>query len=326
MNRILRSVLSLGIASWTFGLTFAAKSARGGGATTIPAGSQIEVRLLDRLDTGQARAGQTFSATVANPVAVGGRTVLARDTKLVGRVVEAVSSGRLNRPASLTLELTEAGGATIVTEPLHIDGKSHLLRNVALIGGESAAGAIIGAAVGGEKGAGLGAAIGAGAGTGTAYMTGKKEIVLPVETRLTFVMAGGDAASAPAAAYRTHSDPRSDSEPPDFSEADRRIILRYYETNGEGLPPGLAKRGGHLPPGLERHLERDGTLPPGLQKRLEPLPVELDRQLRPLPGGYVRVVLDGRVLILDAQNRILDQMYVSRGRYQDEQGEDRDDD
>src|SRR5712692_5127092 len=87
---------------------------QGGG---LPAGTQIQVRLLDQLDSGRARAGQTFSATVANPVVVNGRTVLARDAKISGRVVEVVSSGRLKQPASLTLELTEAGGGDITTEP-----------------------------------------------------------------------------------------------------------------------------------------------------------------------------------------------------------------
>jgi hypothetical protein len=103
------------------------------------------------------------------------------------------------------------------------------------------------------------------------------------------------------------------------------MILHYYETNTESLPPGLAKRGGHLPPGLEKHLEREGSLPPGLEKRIQPLPLELDRQLRPLPASYARVVLEGRVLILDAHNRILDLMYTSGGQRHRED-EDRDED
>ncbi len=40
-----------------------------------------------------------------------------------------------------------------------------------------------------------------------------------------------------------------------------------YGRYGRGLPPGLAKRNGNLPPGLERHIERTGELPPGLQKK-----------------------------------------------------------
>ncbi len=41
-----------------------------------------------------------------------------------------------------------------------------------------------------------------------------------------------------------------------------------YGRYERGLPPGLAKRNGNLPPGLQRHVERTGELPPGLQKRM----------------------------------------------------------
>src|SRR5215475_14835072 len=56
-----------------------------------------------------------------------------------------------------------------------------------------------------------------------------------------------------------------------FLPEERRIIESYYRSGGpsKGLPPGLAKRGGKLPPGLQKHLEKNGTLPPGLQKRLQ---------------------------------------------------------
>ncbi len=298
----------------------------------LPAGTRVEVRLLNQLDTEKAQVGQTFSATVATPVVTGGKTVLASGAKVSGRVLEAVSSGRLKRPASLTLELTQAGGSSLATEPLRIDGKSHLLRNVAIIGGESVAGAIIGGATAGKKGAAIGAAIGAGAGTATAYMTGKKEIVLPVETALTFVVAGGSPAgttSAEARGARQLSTSPSQTreragaaQEPLFSDRDRRLIRRYFARQTGNLPPGLAKRGGHLPPGLERHLERDGTLPPGLQKRVEPFPEDLESELPRLRPGYTRVILGGRALILDANSRIADLMSIRRG--ENEQGEDED--
>jgi hypothetical protein len=75
----------------------------------------------------------------------------------------------------------------------------------------------------------------------------------------------------------------------------------------KGLPPGLAKRGGNLPPGLQKKLDRDGKLPPGLQKRLEPLPVDLDRRLPRLPEYYERVILERDIVLIDRRtNRILD--------------------
>ena len=98
---------------------------------------------------------------------------------------------------------------------------------------------------------------------------------------------------------------------PHFLAEERRIIEQYYRRGkkgkAKGLPPGLAKRGGNLPPGLQKHLERNGQLPPGLQKRLEPLPVDLSRQLPPLPEHWERVIVERDVILLDRRtNRILD--------------------
>lgn len=99
-----------------------------------------------------------------------------------------------------------------------------------------------------------------------------------------------------------------------FLPEERRAIEDYYrktedkkKKSKKGLPPGLAKRGGNLPPGLQKKLERDGELPPGLQKRMEPLPVDLDRRLPRLPDNWQRVVVERDVILIDRRtNRILD--------------------
>jgi hypothetical protein len=90
-----------------------------------------------------------------------------------------------------------------------------------------------------------------------------------------------------------------------FGKHDREIISGYYANRGSNLPPGLAKRGGDLPPGLEKHLERNGTLPPGLQKRIEPCPVELERQLPPLPADYQRAVIGAHIVILNRHTNVI---------------------
>ena len=69
---------------------------------SLPAGKEIKVRLNTQLDTGETQVGQTFAGTVAEPVVVNGRTVLAQGASVSGRVTEVVSSGRLKRPASIT--------------------------------------------------------------------------------------------------------------------------------------------------------------------------------------------------------------------------------
>ncbi len=89
--------------------------------------------------------------------------------------------------------------------------------------------------------------------------------------------------------------------------ADSRVILDYFHPTGSGLPPGLAKRGGDLPPGLEKQLRRKGRLPPGLQKKLVAFPVDLEARLGPLCGGCRRATLGTwALLIQDATNVILD--------------------
>ena len=301
-------------------------------STSVPAGTEIKVRITSQLDTGEAKAGQAFSGTLAQPVVAGGRTVFAKGTSVEGRVIEAVSSGRLKRPASITLQLTSIGGRAVSSEPLRIDGKSHLLRNAALIGGGAGAGAVVGGIAGGKKGAAIGAAIGAGAGTATAFITGKNEIVIPSEAEIPFVAGSGTTATTSTASSSqpavqkgskaivgdsgrvTSGGPASQAaqaaEALVFSSRDQNIIRGYFQTQRSNLPPGLAKRGGRLPPGLERQLQKNGTLPPGLQKRVEPFPADLTSQLPKIPGGYSRVILAGKALLLDRNNKILDLMAV----------------
>lgn len=95
-----------------------------------------------------------------------------------------------------------------------------------------------------------------------------------------------------------------------FSYHDRDVIQNYFRRYRSNLPPGLAKRGGNLPPGLMRQLRVRGTLPPGLEKRVRPFPPRLSRELPPLPHGYRRVVLGPRALIISSRNVVIAIMNV----------------
>jgi len=163
-------------------------------SVTIPAGTELAVRLDSAINTGSTPAGAEFSGTLANSVVVGGTDVAPVGSAVTGKVTNVVSSGRLNRPAELSLVLTSLavkGGekVDITTDTWSSKGESHKKRNIEMIGGGAAAGAIIGAIAGGKKGAAIGGAVGAGGGTGVAAYTGKKEIVLAPETKLTFALA-----------------------------------------------------------------------------------------------------------------------------------------
>jgi hypothetical protein len=90
-----------------------------------------------------------------------------------------------------------------------------------------------------------------------------------------------------------------------FTVQERTVIKDWFANprNLSGLPPGLAKRE-KLPPGLERQLKERGKLPPGLQKKIQPLPPELDKQLRVLPTGWRRVVIAGNVIMMNEKTAV----------------------
>src|SRR5258708_5271847 len=88
----------------------------------------------------------------------------------------------------------------------------------------------------------------------------------------------------------------------EFSPRDRRIISECLVENRSDLPPGLAKQD-RLPQGLERQLQRNGTLPPGLQGRVQPLPSVCTPRLRRRRPDWVRVLLGGRIILLDPTQR-----------------------
>lgn len=156
----------------------------------LPEGTVVAVTLDQALSSEDSSSGQTFEATVSDSIVVGGKTVVAKGSRAIGRVVEAESSGRLHNPGRLVLDLAsiEVGGTRydIDTSNANREGESHKKNNVIFIGGGTAAGAIIGGIIGGGKGAAIGAAAGAGGGTATAAATGKNEVHLPAETHLRF--------------------------------------------------------------------------------------------------------------------------------------------
>jgi len=160
---------------------------------TLPDETAIRVTLNQAVASDQTRPGDHFEATVSQPVVIADKTVIPRGTPVEGLVVDAHRSGRLAGRGRLQLALEEVtinGKAYAIHTDAHTRaGANHKKRNLELIGGGAGGGVLIGAIAAGGKGALIGGPIGAGAGTAVAFITGRKNLRLPPESRLTFTLA-----------------------------------------------------------------------------------------------------------------------------------------
>ena len=159
---------------------------------TVPVGTAIHVTLDQTLASNRNRPGDDFEASLSQPVVINGKTVIPKGARVRGVVVDSKESGRLQGVARLQLELRDvvvgSKSYDLETNSVRRTGGNHNKRNVGFIGGGTAGGALIGAIAGGGKGAAIGAAVGAGAGTAGAAATGKKDIIIPAETPLSFLL------------------------------------------------------------------------------------------------------------------------------------------
>jgi len=158
----------------------------------IPTGTPITVRLIEGVDSNVARLGQTFRASVDDPVMVNGQTVIPRGADALAKLVEDKQSGKFEGRTVLTLALTDItiNGQMVDTTTGDVSqaSSSRGARTAKVVGGTTALGAIIGALAGGGRGAAIGAASGAAVGGTAQVLTKGQQVKIPSETRLTFVL------------------------------------------------------------------------------------------------------------------------------------------
>ena len=90
-----------------------------------------------------------------------------------------------------------------------------------------------------------------------------------------------------------------------FSDREAAIILEYYRGHESQQPRG-GKGHKSLPPGIAKNLRRGKPWPPGIAKQV--LPAGLIDLLPPVPRGFERVVLDGRVLLVEIATQVIHDM------------------
>jgi hypothetical protein len=160
---------------------------------TIPAGTILKVRMIDAVDSEVSQLGQTFQASLDEPVmGSNGETLVARGADVVAKLVEEKQSGKISGRAELTMDLVSirVNGRMVDlnTEEVTTSSESRGGKSGKVIGGTAAVGAILGGIFGGGKGAAIGAASGAGAGGAVQVLTKGQRVRIPAETRLSFTL------------------------------------------------------------------------------------------------------------------------------------------
>ncbi len=160
-------------------------------SVTLPQGALIDVRMGEALSAKINVVGDTFVATLDQPLVVDGFVIAERGARAEGRVVESEAGGRARGGSRLSVELTslhtsDGQNVRIATAPFLKQVSPSYGKDAAKVGAGAAIGAIIGAIAGGGKGAGIGAGVGGAAGAGDVIFTRGKPAAIPAETRISF--------------------------------------------------------------------------------------------------------------------------------------------
>ncbi|HYP14767.1 MAG TPA: hypothetical protein VEQ63_12640 [Bryobacteraceae bacterium] len=158
---------------------------------TIPSGTLLTVRVDQSLSSLTNQAGDSFRASLDQPLIVDGAVLAERGARIEGRVVEVDPGGRTQGRARLALELVRLNTSDGQRLRLQTDSfaklaESDTKRDIGKVAAAAGIGAAIGAIAGGGKGAAIGAGVGGAAGTGGVLMTRGKAAEVPAETRMTF--------------------------------------------------------------------------------------------------------------------------------------------
>jgi len=153
-------------------------------AASVAAGTTLRIRLESNVGSDTSRPRDRVSGRLVEPLTVDGRTVVPSGSRVAGRVVEAVESGRVKGRGRLSLRFSSlTSSRTDDTYPIETRTWTKVApatkkKDAATIGLPAAGGAVVGALVGGGKGAAIGAAAGGGTGTAVVLSTRGKEVRL----------------------------------------------------------------------------------------------------------------------------------------------------
>ena len=163
------------------------------GPVTIPAGTLLQVRTSESLDSKRARDGAPVQFVVIHDVVFGGALAIPRGATVHGVVTEVKKAGELAGSPELALKLTslDLGGQTypLESDQFKVKGPNKAGQTVGNALGAGIVGTIIGCAVGRGAGCAIGAGAGVAAGTAASAASSGPGVWIPSEALVDFHLA-----------------------------------------------------------------------------------------------------------------------------------------
>jgi len=153
---------------------------------TLATGTLVTVEFQQKLSSHESTEGQEFSVRVAEPVRVAEGIAIPTGSVVAGRVTEAKPAKKIGGSARLAVEFVSVrlpSGETLpFAAAFSSKGKSSTGKDVGIIAGAAAGGAILGNQVLDDNGSATGALIGAAAGAIAVSQTRAKPVVIEAGT------------------------------------------------------------------------------------------------------------------------------------------------
>jgi len=164
-------------------------------SVTVPAGTQLDIRIDQEISVKTSRDGDTFTGEVVAPVlASDGSAIVPQGAHVEGVVVESHRGGHFKGGSVLELQLTSLtlNGTRyrVDTSDVERTKKGKGKRSTAMIGGGTGLGMLVGGLTHGPVGLIVGGLAGGGGGAAAAGLTGNRSLEIPAETVVHFRLAG----------------------------------------------------------------------------------------------------------------------------------------
>jgi hypothetical protein len=151
----------------------------------------LTIRTEHPLSSNTHTSGDTFEATLAEPIVEGDWVVAREGARVVGVVVTSTKGGRVKGVAEIQVavrEITLADGqrVRVDTEMSTAAAKSEKKKDIGKVAITTGAGALIGGIAGGGSGAAIGAAVGGAGGAAVVMGTRGKPAEIAARSELRF--------------------------------------------------------------------------------------------------------------------------------------------